>query len=88
MRGDAELCPCGALLGNDPAQRLAVGQRAVEHADQVVRDRQVVHLGPGIGERRDGSARAEVVVVVVRLHAQHAARAHQIWDAGRHRGGA
>ena len=78
----------GAVRGCDGEGSSDLGELAREHPEHVVGDRQVVDLRAGLREPRDRSARADVVVVVVRLHAQDAPRGEQIGDRDEHRAGA
>ena len=53
-------------------QGIRVGQIRVENTRNVVGHSQVVDLDPGVGHAGKRAARSDVVVVVVRLHTEHA----------------
>ena len=64
--------------------RLLGAERLVVDADEVVGHREVVDLRAGGRERGERAAGADVVVVVVGLHGEHASRAGELRDGDQH----
>lgn len=67
------------LLVAGLGQGLRIREIRIEHPRDVVGDRQVVDLDAGIGQLRKGSTGRDVVVVVVRLHAEHSLRPEDLF---------